>query len=105
MKLPNSKMHSPDLTVKLEKCLYLTMAYVRDLLILPLDMLVLVVTTVLLKIVQELGVYIIQLLSNPHKVLKAGNDLFVFFWNAAIQYFVHTFDYLYVALRCEYISA
>lgn len=103
MKFQNSKMHAYDLTMKLKKYLFLTMAYVRELLILPLDMLLLVVTTLLLKIVQDVVVYLVQLLSHSQDVLFGGNDLFLFAWNTASQYIVHSFDYLYIALRCEYI--
>lgn len=105
MKFQNSKMHALDLTMKLEKYLFLAMAYVRDLLILPLDMLVLVVTTLMFKLVQEVGVYLIQLLSRSQNILLGGNDLFLFVWNTVTPYIVYSFDYLYIALRCEYISA
>lgn len=105
MKFQNSKMHALDLTMKLEKYLFLAMAYVRDLLILPLDMLVLVVTTLMFKLVQEVGVYLIQLLSHSQDILLGGNDIFLFVWNTVTQYIVYSFDYLYIALRCEYISA
>lgn len=98
-------MTSLDLAMNLNRYLFLTIAFVRDLLILPLDFVVLVFTTIMAKILQEVVLLLIYVLMHTEEALKRGDKLFNFLWNAAIKYYVFSFDYFCEAFRSDCIQA
>lgn len=98
-------MHAVDLAMNLERYLFLAVAFGIDLLILPLDTVVLVFTTIMLKILQEVGLLTIYVLMHTEEACKRGDELFSFLWNAAVKYYVYTFDCICVGFRSDCIQA
>lgn len=94
-----------DLAMNLERYLFMTVAFGRDLMILPLDTVVLVFTTIMLKILQEVVLLTIYVLMHTEEVCKRGDELFSYIWNAGIKYYVFSFDCFCIGFRSNCIQA
>jgi len=95
-------MSKLQVMLMLRSVISVILLYMKDLLFLPLDTFVLVTTIILLKIIQKLFIFLIDLNNETSEIFSEAGELLKYYWNAAIQLFVFFCDYYIVSLPCEH---
>ncbi|XP_032584802.1 uncharacterized protein LOC26528115 [Drosophila mojavensis] len=80
----------------------IVLAQLRDLLFLPLDTLVLVTTTLLLKLVQQTVFFYVHLYNGICTALRDSEQTVQSIWSLAIQLSVTVLEDLLLVVRAEY---
>lgn len=91
-----------QINLMLRKSVYMTVAHLRDILILPLDTLVLVTTTILLKIFQKVFLCFIGVYKDVDTALREAEEIARCIWNVCIKLFVVLLDDFFIVSRAEF---